>query len=72
MGPLSQKRLPLKATTGQGVASARRPRASAFFIERIMQRRHRFRLKELPQPLAVQLIFIIEENWGWLQEKTPY
>jgi len=62
MGLLSQQHFP--ESHWAAATSKHRRQASAFFIGRLMQHRHRFRLKELLQLLAAQLALMIEENWG--------
>lgn len=62
IGLNSQQRFP--QSHWAAATSKNKPQASLFFIGRLMQHRHRFRLKELLQLLAVQLALIIQENWG--------
>jgi hypothetical protein len=62
MGVLSHQRFP--ESHWAAATSKNKRQASAFFIGRLMQHRHRFRLKELLQLLAAQLALIIEQNWG--------
>jgi hypothetical protein len=62
MGLASQQRFPQSRWTA--ATSKHKPQASAFFIGRLVQHKHRFRLKDLLQLLAAQLALITEENWG--------
>lgn len=61
IGVLSQNRFP---QSHWAAAVSKRRQASAFFVGRFMQTRHRFYLSELLALLVRTLAPIIKENWG--------